>query len=306
MNFLYYDHQGKGKPFYNTLISKGWSRTAQEDNAHIVLYDAEINRHEQIKRLHKKGKPVFIYPHAARPDLLPDFKGYSAAPDLTAHFVITEGHVEIMEAYGYPHPMPVVGWSMCPIEPFRERERARQVLFAPIHSSRSGAMSKIDRAINEATFKVLHQLVKEDQIELIVRYLYNIKFTGVPEEVEDVTYVKGSPDMSYAMIDRADVVVSHQTFAHIAVARGVPTVMMAENVPPRYTVTTGDYVLCRSWDKYAHLLRFPLDILRGNDPYKVLEDATKSRQDVADWRERMIGNNMFDPLKFMEVVNAYL
>ena len=305
MKFYYYDHQTKGKPYHDALIRHGWSMTRNEAEANMVLVDSEITRHEQFERFGKRGVPIFIYPHAARPDLLPDFEGSVASPYVTAHFVAARGHVEIMEAYGYPNPMPVVGWHLCPIQRFKARANVRRALFAPIHSSRNGAMSKIDREINVETFKILYELVKMDVIDLTVRYLYNLQFTGLVER-DRVIYVKGNPDHSTMQIDAAQVVVSHQTFAHLAVARGIPTVMMGESIIPRYTQSNGRYMTAKSWDKYSHLLMFPLDILNTDNPYELLQEAGRSDAKIADWRSRLIGSEQFDPDTFISHVMEYV
>ena len=304
MRFFFYDHQTKGKAFQDALIRHGWAMTRQESEADIMLVDSEITRHEQFKRFGQTGKPIFIYPHAARPDLLPDFDGYEASPYVTAHFVSAQGHVEIMEAYGYPNPMPVVGWSLCPIQSFKQRQKAKRILFAPIHSSRLGAMSAIDKEINVETFKILHDLVKQGKIELTVRFLYNLDFTGIPMK-DNVFYVKGNPDHSTMQIDAAEVVVSHQTFAHLAVARGAPTVMMGESIIPRYTQSNGQYVTANSWDKYRDLLKFPLDILNTPDPYALLQESIQSDALIADWKRRMIGD-AFDPDAFYGYIEESL
>jgi hypothetical protein len=304
MKFYYYDHQGKGKAFHDVLIRHGWTMTRKEEEAEFAFVDTEINRREQFERFNKQGKPIFIYPHAARPDLLPDFDGYEASPFVTAHFVSARGHAEIMDAYGYPSPMPVVGWTLCSLKPFSPRKKAFKVLFAPIHSSRNGTMSTIDKEINIQTFKILHDLVKQGKIDLTVRYLYNLKYTGL-EFVDDIAFIKGNPDHSTVMIDVADVVVSHQTFAHLSVARGVPTVMMGENRIPRYTLSTGLHTLVRSWEKYKNLLMYPLDILCADDPYALLVEATQSDEKIKDWLNRMIGDP-FDGEYFYQYIMEHL
>lgn len=308
MKFWYYDHQRKGKAFADVLMSKGWTPTRNYAEARFMLIDCEVNRHNDIRKFHEQGKQVFVYPHAARPDLLPDFDGYEASPHVTAHFVTARGHVEIMGAYGYPNPMPVVGWSLCPILPFtprRERKPLR-VVFAPIHSSRGGALSKIDKQINLETFNTLLPLVKAGEIDLKIRYLYNISFTGLPPvERGGIRWIKGNPDLSFAQIDAADVVVSHQTFLHLAVARGVPAVAMGEGEIPRYTLTDGQYVLANSWEKYRDMLMYPLDILTTNAPMELFQCAMTSDESIRNWRERMIGRQ-FDPVRFYKIFEEYM
>ena len=106
-------------------------------------------------------------------------------------------------------------------------------------------------------------------------------------------------------IDAAEVVVSHQTFAHLAVARGAPTVMMGESIIPRYTQSNGQYVTAKSWDKYRDLLKFPLDILNTPDPYALLQESIQSDALIADWKRRMIGD-AFDPDAFYGYIEESL
>jgi len=125
-------------------------------------------------------------------------------------------------------------------------------------------------------------------------------------EAPGVIYVEGQPDQSYAQIDAADVVVSHQTFAYIAVARGVPTVMMSEQYPPRIgceEYNTFQYVM--NWEKYRDLLAYPLDILAEDDTLALFQRAVRSDEEIVNWRCRLIGEP-FDPLQFVKKVKKYL
>lgn len=312
MKLYYYDHQTKGKPYCDALFSNGWTTTRNHAEADLMLIDCEINRHEEIQKYYDAGKPVFIYPHAARPDILPDSEGYHASPHVTAHFVPTKGQAGIMESYGYPNPLLVVGWSLCPIRSFIQSPNVKpplRVLFAPLHSSRTGVMSEIAEEVNIKAFAILRDLVDSGRITLKIRYLYNRQFTGLPEvEHAGIEWFKGNPDLSYDDIDEAQVVVSHQTPQYLAVARGVATVGMGEGYPPHYTMTDGSFKLTRSLDKYKDLLRFPLDILGADDPYEMLLNAIiKRNEEVEVWKQRMIGFRKFDPDDFYNrIIIPYL
>lgn len=284
-------HQNKADAFVKALSRYGWEPTNDKHRAEFLFIDAEVNgRQDKIEEYYHRGKPAFVYPHAARPDLICDFPDCEPSKYLAAHFVVSPGHEEVMRAFGYPNPLISIGWSYCPIRPFKPRKEVKNVLFAPIHSSPGGLLSDIDRAINRMTYYRLRYLSVRGKIKLTVRHLYQLQQCGLPKEYSFVHYVKGNPDLCYDQIDDADVVVSHQTFLHLAVARGVPAVAMGEWYPPRYTLASGRSTQAKSWDKYKDLLMYPLDILAENtDTMDVLEQAIKSDHMIADWRRRMIG-----------------
>lgn len=305
--YIYYEHQGKGKKLAIALQERDWTPTNNASEAVFILTDVEVaGRAKRMKTLSDAfGTKTFVYPHAARPDLLGNIAGYEPSPHTTAHFVTTPGHVEIMSAFGYPHPMPVMGWCLSDLMNFQPRRRVWQVLFAPIHASATGWLSSTDKTINVETFGVLHALVRAGKINLTVRYLYNLAFIGIPIR-GDVQYIKGAPNQKTPEADVTDVVVSHQTFAHICIAKGIPTVMMGEDIAPRLTLTDGRWAAVKNWDSYKHLLKFPLDILDTRDPWKLLQDAIASDEAIRDWKSRLIGDTLFDPKCFVDTLEGYL
>lgn len=302
--FVVQAHQNKAKAFIDALERRGW-RQGTYDQAEFFLTDSDVNgREDKIKALAERGVKTFIYPHAARPDLINDFDGCDPCQYVSSHFIVAEGHRDVMKAFGYPTRTEVVGWSYCQIKPFRPRGRIRTVVFAPIHPSPNGVLNEIDRSINYTVFKKLTALADDGKIFLVVRYLYNLERSGLwPDPCAQ--YIQGKPDLSHALIDSADVVVAHQTYAHLAIARGVPTVMMGEWERPRYTLAGGQTKFARSWDKYRDLLMYPIDILDGeeDDPMNVLRRAARSDEEIADWRRRMIGEQ-FCPDKFVDLIET--
>ena len=117
-------------------------------------------------------------------------------------------------------------------------------------------------------------------------------------------YIRGGLDLSYADMDNADVVVGHQTYAWLAVARGVPTVMMDEEMPTHTSPRKGPSSFAKHWDDYKDLIMYPLDILHTDDPMRLMERAAGSDGDIMEWKQRMIGE-AFDPAKFAEVIKGY-
>lgn len=304
--FYFYNHQNKGLPLVRALESAGWTWTGQSASAEFILSDIDHpSRRKSLDAFHRQGKRIFVYPHSARPTLFHDFYGYPVYPHVAAGFQSAPGHVEILRRTGVEYPIEVVGWYLSPMRAFQPREKVRKVLFAPIHPTGSGHLSAIDRKINADAFKRLLNLVYSGDIDLTVRFICRLEQNGL--WVNDfVKYVQGELDQSYKEIDEADLVVSHQTCAYIAIARGVPTVMMGEDVPPRAGCEElGDFHYSRSWDKYKDLLMYPLDILAEDDTRALLIRAAWSDYEIALWRARMIGQP-FEPQRFVETLERYL
>jgi hypothetical protein len=208
-----------------------------------------------------------------------------------------------MRAYGLRCPLKVVGWHFCPINPFKPRDRVKRILFAPIHPNSNGFLSRIDKDLNVRTFKRLLTLLT-DGIVLTVRYLHDLQQNGL-WKAGGVEYILGTPDLSYREIDQSDLVVSHQTLAHLAVARGVPTLMMGEWLPPRWGGSEDAPAFVKSWDKYKDLLMYPLDVLADGDLNDLVCRAIFSDVEIADWRNRLIGQP-FDGDHFVDSLENYL
>jgi hypothetical protein len=302
--YMAFDHQHKARKFIEALES----RYLRVDLARrykavkFVLSDTDImGRRFKLEHMRKSGvKRFFVYPHAARPDLVNDIHPEWAFT--TAHFVVSAGHAEVMERFGYSRPVIPVGWSLCPIREFRPRAQARKVLFAPIHPR----CSPVDQDVNRETFKRLEKLARADDIELTVRFVRSLPESGL-ERVEhpNIKYTVGTMDQGYEQIDGADVVVAHQTFHWIAVARGVPAVAMAEDMPTHVQVRNAPVLWARNWRKYRDLLCYPLDILATGDVLGLLQRAATCDEPVRDWRKRMIGSQ-FRRKRFIEKLEEYL
>lgn len=306
MYFYLFNHQNKGTALVRALQQAGWNWTAQLGRADVIFSDSDVPARAKIlASFHQRGKKIFLYPHAARPTLFNDFPGYPPSPYIDAHYITAAGHVPIMRSIGLPYPLEVMGWHLCPMKPFEPRTSARRVLFAPIHPNSNGTLSVGDRKINADTLRKLLPLVRSGEIELTIRYLRGLDKNGIWKE-DGITYIEGDPDQSYAQIDDADVVIAHQTFAYIAIARGVPVIMMGEDVPPRMGCEEHrDFQYARSWKKYKDLLMYPFDILAADDVAALFQRAVQSDCEIADWRTRLIGEPFNGP-RFVKLVEKYL
>jgi len=306
--FACFNHQGKADKFIDAINRGGKYHFVDGFNypgTLFVLTDTDMGgRRFKLDKMRNHGTKVFfVYPHAARPDVVNDiFKEWHYT---TAHFVSAQGHVEVMEAFGYSRPLEVVGWSLCPIRQFRPRNEPREVLFAPIHPRCSG----VDQDVNRGTFERLARLAYDDDIHLTVRFVKNLGESGL-EKVEhpNIRYTVGFMNNAFDQIDGADLVVAHQTFLYLAVARGVPAVAMATDMPTHIQHRRGPVMWARNWKKYEHLVAFPYDIMQCENKGQTLSLLRRAIQDdaeIADWKRRMIGSP-FRRDRFLAKIEKYL
>jgi len=305
--YVIFNHQNKGQKYIEALEKHGKYEQLLEDIRHkhlaFAVTDTDIlGRTVRLDQFRRRGCAFFfVIPHTARPNLINDI----IAPweHTTAQFVVSQGHVEIMRLYGYEKPLHPVGWTLCPIRKFTPRPEMRHVLFAPIHPR----CSRIDQDANRKTFRRLYKLAKAGDIILTVRFIKSLPESGLRQvRHPNVIYTPGRMNQGYEQIDNADVVISHQTFAWIAVARGVPTVMMANRTLKTHIELPGRGVqFVKNWDKYVDRLAYPLDILETRNTLGLLHRACTDDPEVAEWKRRMIGTP-FSADRFLRALLQYL
>jgi len=261
-------------------------------------------RRDYAERANALGLPRFYYPHAARPPLYWDGVVEPVHPH-AASFVTAEGHRLVMEAYGYPYPVHVTGWGLCKQRPFRSpapKDRPR-VLFGPIHPGYNSWLAPELITANQRAYCMLLTLFWEGKIELSVRHVENLAKNGL-FPVEGVGYEQSARELRVQQLDAFDVVVSHQTLAYLAIARGIPTLMYAEHLTPSSGNSPASFVYVASWDAYRELLTYPLDLFSG-PALDMLEAAMQPNEDVARWRELFIGGG-FEATRFVDLIEANL
>ena len=299
--FVCFNHQGKADVLVNSLLTKFIRGQNPKECIDFVLSDNDVGgRRAQFERMKRKGTHTFfVYPHSAPPSMVNDH--YSTWEGRTAQFVVNEYHAEVLRGYGYTKPVHGIGWYLCPQRDFMPKRYARNILFAPIHPRNA----PIDKKVNAEAFARLYKVAKTGEIDLTVRFVGNLVDNGLQEK-PGVNYTNEKMDLSFSQIDNADVVIGHQTIAWLAVARGTPTVMMAEDMPRHFKGSTGvDYKDVKSWNKVKHLFQYPYDILEADDTMSLLNKAAGSSKDITDWRRRMIGEQ-FNSDKFLKIVEGYL
>lgn len=314
MKYFLTDHQGKGYPYGQALEAHGWNRVMNAaEEIQLALYDMDAGDKSGFRRgldmLHQRGVPVMIYPHAARPSLFWDGM-YELWPHARAFVAIAEGHREIMRMYGYPLPIEVCGWTMCELRDWRPVElhdapisRPVKVLFAPIHPNRNGWLHPAYRAYNTIVFQ---KLLETPGILLTVRHIMSLALNGI-WQVPGVNYILGTTKPATEQIDEADLVISHQTFAFLAVARGKPLIMMGDDMRAVAANAWDNIHWAAHYDDYRDLLRYPLEAeaARSGRGLRAMIEQACSENVGAEWRERLIGKPL-DPKHFVKTVESYL
>ena len=307
IRYFIFNHQNKAAAYIRALNHKYVQspKAVSQHRLYFIFTDHAVSgRANKLQRLLEKHTAcVFIYPHAARVNLSADI--YQPFEHTTAHFVPTDGHKEILQSFGYPHPIHTVGWHLCPIKPFNSTA-GRRVMFAPIHPR----CAPHDQKANRETFARLLPLAKDGQIKLVVRYIRSLDESGLPHNIcehhPNVQYVQGElqPQDTLQAIQAADVVVAYQTVLWLAVAMGVPAVGFACDLPAH--MIPGTRVLwARTWHAYAHLLRYPFDIADSNHTIEIIQQAATGSPAVAEWKARLIGQP-FDGQKLVQTVGRYI
>ena len=299
-------HQNKGNAFQDALRAHGWHETQYRFSQYVQfgLFDADW-RTGEIERLN--GLPYFLYPHAARP--MVQYDGcVRPRTDCRAMFVSAPAGVKLMKQIGYPCEVIEVGWSLTPIREFTPRKEARSILFAPIHPNANGYLSELDKNLNRSTYAVLSDYAEKHGSTIRVRFVRDITQNGLEKEMaradSNVIWQMATPDSSFDNILSADLVVAHQTFAYMAVALGVPCVMMGEDVPPRSGNTDEGFRFVNHFKDYKDLLQFPLDIL-DEDPEETIAMAIETDKVIKDWKADFIGKP-FDGDLFVKCIEERL
>jgi len=303
MKVAFFDHRGTGTSFAAALCAAGHDLVEDHGDALLIdhdlpygIYGARCDAHER----------VLLYPHGA--GLVASGDGqHPVHPHTVARFEHGPGQAEVLRRCGYPRPVHVVGWPLCPLRPFRPRGEIRRVLLAPQHDSGAGWVDARLRAQNAAIHDALAGL---EGVTLTVRWVGSFPALGIRPRV-GVRYVQGDGTLAGAVttIDAVDCVVgSAWTLPTLAVARGVPTVMYGMLRPDDdWTERLQHRHPALTWEAYREYVRFPLDASEASTPGALrwlLERAGAGDPAVNDWRWRFVGE-AFDPAVFVALVERY-
>jgi hypothetical protein len=309
LKFSYYPNRDKGEVYLNALLESGiYEQTLRATNADFILSDYEGRCPSDVRTMIKKGKCVFIYPHAALTFISYDGM-YPSDPGITGNFVPSHGQRKIMWQYGYKCPVYPVGWSYSPVLPFKPKVDGNiKILFAPNHSiptSRKRFASLYwDKRFNQ-NLETFTKLIRIPNSTLTIYYSGDIvKDNNIPNLKEKATYIKSdlSIKKSVEMIGSGeyDIVVGFDTFAWIAVAMGVPTIFFGRDLQ-----WEGILGKAKHWDDYKDFIRYPYDILDPEFTTKDFEQVLTTEKRILQWKEAFIGQ-VFDKETFLNHVRLAL
>jgi hypothetical protein len=295
-------HQNKALVLAKALKRGGYNIVDSPIMADVLLIDHDIKEfghQEHVKRFHDAGKPVFIYPHGAAPLLCWD--GIHEPSDMIkANFVTSKGHQQVMKRYGYPIPTHVIGWYLCEQKPW-EPTNGYKVLFGPIHPMMGYVfMFPEDLEANKRTYE---RLLEIKMIDLTVRHIGNLQNNGLWED-ERATIYQGKTDQNLDLIKQADLVIANGTMAYMAIALGIPTIMLNQLTPAREPdIHTLERMESVSIEKYEKYMRYPFDVENDSTLQKVIDDACQ--KEPKQWRKRFIGEQ-FDPVYFVKLLEGLI
>lgn len=288
------DHQCKSHGIRDALRMTGCNPVPVGKPADVLLIDADLDCNDYRKWIHAyedKGARIVLYPHGGQPMCVWD--GIVEPYPVDACFVIAEGHKDVMETYGYPYPINVIGWSMCRQKPFQPSPETPRVLFAPLHPLGNGYLREDHKQANADAYRML----LDWGWPLTVRLAGTFEQNGL-WKVDDVSYEATWLDLSidaFDVLDDHDLIVARDTFLSLAVARGKPALAFGQ-MPVTNDPASADVplVVAAHWDLYGDMMRYPYD-LSTTDP------SVAMTCEAIEWRNRFIGQQI-DPASLIEII----
>lgn len=294
--------------YVTALLSAGYVETSKIGNADFLLIDHEHKgeRFETIKTLVEK-MPVFIYPHVPYAYWIWD--GIYEPLKVSCNFVESEGAAMGMKSYRYPARVEVVGFTGCEVQSFKPTN-GTNLLFAPAHLLSSGGYGYPTDGFYKKTQQIAEFLAYNINrfSSVIVRYSGDLRqcglgcFEGSGAVLQNIEPYK-TPNIrqiALAEIDKADIVISCNTFGYLSIARGKPTLLYGyKDLPPGS--------LCgvvKSYEKYKVHYDFPLYI-EDMTVADILDMRLFECARISEWKRINIGTD-FDADKFLEVVREFV
>lgn len=289
--------------YLSALVSAGYEETTKMDNADFALIDCE-HKGGLAERIgyFSETRPLFVYPHTPFSYYLWD--GRYTPANIACNFVVGQGAIMSMKAYGYPYRVEAVGFTGCEINPFTPTTGTR-LIFAPPHLRGNGKYAL--RMVYESVRQVASIIVKNiDRFESVtVACSYQgieesglSEFIGTKAEFEYVnTYEIPKPRQNVIrQIAEKDIIIASNTFAYLSVAHGKPAVMF-------YAMDSVDKIV-NNFNLYKSYYRFPL-MLEEMTIDELLDARTTENERVKEWKRLNIGLP-FDADKFLSIVREYV
>ena len=282
------DHQGKAHMLRQALERQGHVVTDRYPVGDVLLidYDGPYSHYpDTIKRHVDGGAKVFLYQHGANP--MTHYDGIQEPhPAVRGFFTFAPGYKAVMEAYGYPHPVHVVGWYYCPLVDWQPVEDIKRILYAPWHPIQSDFIPPMGKALNREISDDLAAMKKaRPDLHIRVRHVGPLVHNNLQQE-PGLDYRLVSVKLEWDDIDWADVIISHGTFARMAVARGKPTLFYGQEQTP-YDGFYESYREVDNFHKYRHLMQYPWDYDDGPGLWDLLQQVSQS--EPTTWKAGFIG-----------------
>ena len=275
MRLTFHDHHQKSYPLQDTLIEMGAELVFTAADLMLIDHDGTEYYQNFINQLCGLDTRVVIYPHGA--GVFPAWDGvYKPHPRTVAVLVVGSGQKEAMAAYGYPNPVHSIGWFWCEQKPFQPPQ-GMKTLFAPVHCLNNGYIHPSWMGRN----KDVYSLLLSREVDLKVRHVGHMRRSGI-YPAYGVEYSLAKHETMLSDIDEADVVIANGTFAHLAIARGKPTIMFDEGMPYQ---DHGKPAV--NWNLYKDIAHYPLQFFGCDIDANVSDDKS-----IADWKSRFIGEPM--------------
>lgn len=289
------DWHNKAKTLIKALTAAGHmvvERTVISD-ALLIDTDFPVGNYRNVMGFQRKhGAKIFLYSHGANAFL--GWDGIWEPQTVDGYFCMAEGVKEVMGLYHTPYPYPIynIGWHFCEMLPFQPVQTIKRVLFAPWHPHANGYLLPEIMDINTRIMAELAE--KRGAWEITVRHLRSLAENGLPW-YEGVKYVEARPNNTHDDIDEADLVISVGTYAHLALARGKPTLMYGQDIIPHEAYQPGHFEAVKSWENYRALMRYPFEW------GEVTDLSVVTRDPVDAWRKKFIGEP-FQPAAFVALL----
>ena len=303
MKVQVHNWQHKADNIIAALTKAGAKIVKYDPDILLIDFDAAIKYYtEKIEDAYQAGAEVALYSHGA-PAILAYDMIWDPDPRSRVFLAQSEGEKTVMQAYGYPHPIEVIGWHYCRTKKFKPVKNIKGILFAPWHPHGDGYLMPQAKQANIDTYDKL----KATPYPLTVMHVGKLVDNGLKHDPE-VTYIQSEKNVNFSLehIDQADVVIANLgTVASLAVARGKPMVAYGQDIRPHDGYSDEDLAFVRNWEKYRDILRYPYDIsdLKPRASQHLIEHA--AQYEAQEWRERFIGNQL-DADKLVSVLERIL
>ena len=284
INVAIHDHQLKSVAIQLGLIATNCQIVMANPDIFLTDHDATPYYRQAIDR---HGVPTIIYPHGARAWNALD-GCYEPHPMVVTRLVWGIGAKEVLEGF-YDGKVEAIGWTLGDRMPFVATS-GEHILFCPIHPGNRGEIDPQLTGRNQAVYS--HLLSLDNALR--VRHIGSLEANGLFPAYE-VEYTQANSANKAADFWWADLVVGRGTIAYEAIALGIPTVMIDEDLGYR------DMGVASNWESYQDLMRYPYNFLDMKD----CTLACTSDLEIREWRNRFIGE-VFDPTRIHAIIQEVL